>query len=72
MNFEAKRGARYLDEWPYVGLNMSRSLGDAKLHAVCVSDVPDVATVLFGASMSQLRPGIRHELGTCQGFSKGL
>lgn len=36
---------RYLDEWPYVGLNMSRSLGDAKLHQVGVSDVPDVSAL---------------------------
>ncbi|CAK9006744.1 unnamed protein product [Durusdinium trenchii] len=35
----------YLDEWPYVGLNMSRSLGDAKLHQVGVSDVPDVSAL---------------------------
>ncbi|CAK9048486.1 unnamed protein product [Durusdinium trenchii] len=39
----------YLDEWPYVGLNMSRSLGDAKLHQVGVSDVPDVSTVFLDA-----------------------
>ena len=39
---------RYLDEWPYVGLNMSRSLGDSKLHAVGVSDVPDVTSIFLG------------------------
>lgn len=38
----------YLDEWPYVGLNMSRSLGDSKLHAVGVSDVPDVTSIFLG------------------------
>lgn len=37
----------YLDEWPYVGLNMSRSLGDSKLHAVGVSDVPDVTSIFL-------------------------
>ena len=43
----------YLDEWPYVGLNMSRSLGDAKLHAVGVSHVPDVATVFLESAGGQ-------------------
>lgn len=41
------RPFRYLDEWPYVGLNMSRSLGDSKLHAVGVSDVPDVTSIFL-------------------------
>ena len=43
----ALRPFRYLDEWPYVGLNMSRSLGDSKLHAVGVSDVPDVTSIFL-------------------------
>ena len=53
----------YLDEWPYVGLNMSRSLGDAKLHAVGVSHVPDVATVFLESAGSQ-----QPEIGLKQQF----
>jgi len=37
----------WLSEWPFVGLNMSRSLGDSLVHAVGVSDVPDVATTFL-------------------------
>ncbi|CAE8630405.1 unnamed protein product, partial [Polarella glacialis] len=34
----------YTDTWPIVGLNLSRSFGDSRVHAVGVSDVPDVTT----------------------------
>jgi len=32
----------WLNDWPYVGLAMSRSLGDSMIHKVGVSFVPDV------------------------------
>ena len=51
----------YLDEWPYVGLNMSRSLGDAKLHAVGVSHVPDVATVFLESAGQSPQSAVKQQ-----------
>ena len=61
-----------------MGLNMSRSLGDSKLHAVGVSDVPDVQTIFLEAAKASddAAEGAANEakeeqwLGTCGGMGR--
>uniref|UniRef100_A0A7S1A259 PPM-type phosphatase domain-containing protein n=1 Tax=Noctiluca scintillans TaxID=2966 RepID=A0A7S1A259_NOCSC len=44
----------WMTTWPFLGLNMSRSLGDSLAHTVGVSSVPDVTGTFLDATASQL------------------